>query len=61
VIHLALPASGIAVPIQHRTNRYRLKTLKQLRTKADYFLDENLVTDEAAQSVVDAEAILAIA
>jgi hypothetical protein len=40
---------------------YRLKTLKQLRTKADYFLDENLVADEAAQSVVDTEAILAIA
>lgn len=61
ITQLTTPTVKGAEVMKSKMRGYRLKTLKQLRTKADYFLDQDLVTDEAAQSVVDAEAILAIA
>lgn len=39
---------------------YRLKTLKMVRTKADYLLNNSIDANEALQSIVDAETIIGI-
>jgi uncharacterized protein (UPF0332 family) len=60
IAQLSLPTVKGDEVLKSKKRGYLLKALKLKRTKADYHLSEDLVADEAAQALVDAEAIISI-